>query len=59
MPNPIDLQKSLAGVSYPASRDDLVERAKSNGASSDIIDSLSKIPDKQYDGPDQVQKEVF
>ena len=59
MPNPIDLQKSLGGVNYPAGRDDLVEHAKNNGAGSDIVDSLNSIPDKQYDGPDQVQKEVF
>ncbi len=59
MPNPIDLQKSLGGVNYPAGRNDLVEHAKNHGASSEIVDSLKGIPDKQYDGPDQVQKEVF
>jgi hypothetical protein len=59
MPNPIDLQKSLGGVNYPARKDDLVEHARKHGANDEVVESLKGIPDKEYDGPDQVQKEVF
>ena len=59
MPNPIDLQKTLSGISYPTGKNDLVEHAKNNGADDDILKSLNGIPDKEYTGPDQVQKEVF
>jgi hypothetical protein len=59
MPNPIELQKTLSGVHYPTDKNDLVEHAKKNGADEDILNSLNKIPDKEYTGPDQVQKEVF
>jgi uncharacterized protein DUF2795 len=31
-PNPIELQKYLSGVDYPAKRDDLVRAAERNGA---------------------------
>jgi Protein of unknown function (DUF2795) len=33
-PNPIQMQKFLAGVDYPASRDDLVRHAESEGRTS-------------------------
>ena len=59
MPNPIDVQKALSGVNYPAGKNDLVEHAKSNGADNVIVENLQKLPDKEYSGPDQVQKEVF
>jgi Protein of unknown function (DUF2795) len=38
--NPIELQKYLKGVEYPASRDDLVNVAQSNGAPSEIVAAL-------------------
>jgi hypothetical protein len=59
MPNPIDVQKALSGASYPSSKQDLIEHAKSNGADQDILDSLNKLPDGDITGPDQVQKAVF
>ena len=55
--SPIELQKHLSGVDYPATRDELVEKAKSNGADSDIVDQLSNIPDRNYDGPNAVSAE--
>ena len=57
-PNPIDLQKHLGGVDYPASRDDLVRTAEQHGAGSDLLDALRGIPDKQYDSPTAVSKAV-
>ena len=51
MVSPIDLQKALKGTSYPASKDDLVAKAKDNDAGSDIVDALTKIKDGSYDTP--------
>jgi Protein of unknown function (DUF2795) len=59
MPNPIDVQKALAGASYPCSKQDLIENAKNNGADDEIVNSLNKLPDGDISGPDQVQKAVF
>jgi hypothetical protein len=59
MPNPIDVQKTLAGVSYPCSKQDLIEHAKSHGADTDIVKGLEKLPEGEISGPDQVQKAVF
>ena len=57
-PNPIQLQKHLSGVDYPASRRDLVKAAKAQGADKDLVKALEEMPDKQYDGPNAVSKAV-
>jgi hypothetical protein len=56
-PNPIQLQKFLAGVDYPASRDQLVEHARSHGADQDVLEHLKQLPDRGYDGPNAVSQE--
>jgi hypothetical protein len=54
--NPIELQKHLKGVDYPAQRDELVRTAESNGASTEIVDALRNASQDSFDGPDQVSK---
>jgi hypothetical protein len=57
-PNPIQLQKHLSGVDYPAKRDDLVNAARSQGADDSMVNALKSIPDREYDGPNAVSKAV-
>jgi hypothetical protein len=54
--SPIELQKHLAGVSYPASKQDLIDTAKQEGADGDLLSGLEQIPDQEYDGPNAVSK---
>ncbi|HEX4256750.1 MAG TPA: DUF2795 domain-containing protein [Streptosporangiaceae bacterium] len=54
----IKVQKSLAGISYPASKDDIVKHARNNKASDDVLDALNDLPDQEYDGPNEVSKAV-
>jgi hypothetical protein len=58
-PSPIDLQKYLKGVDYPAKRTDLVQTARSEGAGNEVISALEHIPDREYDGPNAVSQAVF
>lgn len=55
---PAEIQKSLAGLSYPASKEELVMAARSGGASDDVLDDLNDLPDRQYDGPPDVMSEL-
>ncbi|MEV0168168.1 uncharacterized protein DUF2795 [Nonomuraea fuscirosea] len=57
-PNPIDLQRHLSGVDYPASKEDLVEAAREQDADDDIIEALEAMPDRQYDGPNAVSQAI-
>jgi hypothetical protein len=54
----IEIQKYLSGVDYPASKRQLVEHAKSNGAPEDLLNDLNGIPDEEYDGPNRVSSAV-
>jgi hypothetical protein len=54
--NPIELQKYLKGMNYPASKDDLIEHAEEQGADDEILDLLEQIPDEEYDAPTDVNK---
>ncbi|NIH78799.1 DUF2795 domain-containing protein [Amycolatopsis viridis] len=56
-PNPIQMQKFLAGVDYPCTRDELVEHAQSQGAPDDVLGHLRQLPDREYDGPNAVSAE--
>jgi len=57
-PSPIDVQKALGGIEYPASKDDIVEKAEQSGAGDDVLEALRYIPDKEYDGPTEVSEAV-
>jgi hypothetical protein len=56
-PNPIQLQKFLGGVDYPASKDELIRHARQQGADQSVLEYLSKIPDRLYEGPNAVSHE--
>jgi uncharacterized protein DUF2795 len=60
MANPsfIEVQKFLAGIDYPADRDELVEHAQENGAPDEIVEALQSIADRSYDGPNAVSEQV-
>ena len=52
--NPIEVQKHLGGVDYPASKDEVIATAESNGAPQEIVDALQSADAEQFDGPDDV-----
>ncbi len=54
----IEVQKALGGISYPATKDQLIEHAKGNNAGPDILAVLEDMPDREYDGPNEVSKAV-
>jgi hypothetical protein len=53
-----EVQKALKGASYPASRDELVEQAESNGADADVLDALRGMDGDGFDSPADVMKAV-
>jgi hypothetical protein len=59
MVSPIDVQKALSGMDYPAGRDDIVKHAEQNGGDKEVIDALKKIEDREYEGPSGVSSAVF
>ncbi len=54
----VDVQKYLAGVDYPATKQDLIDIASDNSAPQEVIEILSGIDEKEYDSVSNVSKEV-
>ena len=59
MVSPIDIQKALSGVDYPASKADLVRHAEQHGGNDEVVAALKKIDDREYEGPSGVSSAVF
>jgi hypothetical protein len=59
MVSPIDIQKSLSGIDFPASKQDIVAHAEQNGADKAVIDALKEIADREYEGPNGVSSAAF
>jgi hypothetical protein len=56
--NPIEMQKYLKGVDYPASKDDLVSTAQDHGAPGEIVEQLKGMSKDSFDGPNAVVEAV-
>ena len=54
--DPIDVQRHLEGVDYPASKQDLIAAAESNGAPQEVIEALQSVEKERFDGPTAVQE---
>jgi len=54
--NPIELQKYLKGVDYPASKEDVVQAAEKNGADEDILEALRNVREDSFEKPTDVTK---
>jgi hypothetical protein len=51
---PRELAGYLVGLPYPASRDDVIRTAASNGADDDVLDRLRNMEDGDYESMDAV-----
>ncbi|MDQ3822792.1 MAG: DUF2795 domain-containing protein [Actinomycetota bacterium] len=51
-----EVQKNLKGISYPATKDELVATAERNGAGDDVVEVLREAARDRFDGPDDVME---
>lgn len=56
--NPIEIQKFLKGMDYPARKNDLVKRARDNGAKKEVISILEGLKSDAFNSPAEVSKAV-
>jgi hypothetical protein len=59
MVSPIDIQKALGGIDYPATKEDIVRHAQEHGGNAEVLDALKGIEDREYEGPSGVSSAVF
>ena len=56
--NPVEVQKFLEGVSYPAATGDLVSEAGRQGADQRIRSTLERLPEMSFQTPAEVSEEI-
>ena len=54
--NPIQLQKFLKGVNYPASKAALLDNARKLGADENVCTSLEELPEQDFEAPVDVSQ---
>ncbi|MBD2299515.1 DUF2795 domain-containing protein [Nostoc sp. FACHB-190] len=57
--NPVEIQKHLKGIDYPASKQELVQHAQKQGADRKVLSLLEQLPDnKEFENPTDVNKAI-
>lgn len=56
--NPIEVERWLGGVDYPMRKDRLMDSVREQGAGDDVLDIVRRMPDRQYDSPEDIAGEV-
>jgi hypothetical protein len=54
----MELEKSLNGIPYPASKQELINYAKAKSATKDVVGLLNSLPDRQYANMEDVASEL-
>jgi Protein of unknown function (DUF2795) len=56
--NPVEVERYLKGVNYPAKKNDLIKHAQQNGASQDILETLKDLREENFNSPVDVSKAI-
>jgi hypothetical protein len=56
--NPVQLQKQLKGVDYPARKQDLIDHVRQKGADEAAISALEKLPDREFKNPIELSQAI-
>jgi hypothetical protein len=54
--NPIQLQKYLGGIDYPARKQDLIQRAEEQGADDNVLQTLKSLNRDEFNSPNDVSE---
>ena len=52
----VDIEKALKGMDYPANKKELVQQAKNNSASQNVLQAIQNLPENQFNSPTDVAK---
>jgi hypothetical protein len=57
--NPVEVQKHLKGVDYPADKQELIRHAQQQGADREVLSLLERLPeDEEYETPTELNKAI-
>jgi hypothetical protein len=56
--NPVQVQKYLGGIDYPADKDQLLKRAQEKGADDTVVQTLKDLPMDRSLSPNDVSEAI-
>ena len=55
---PLETQEILKNIDFPVKRNDIIEQARKNKASPDILQELGMLPENKYNSAEDVAEEL-
>jgi hypothetical protein len=56
--NPVEVEKSLKGIGFPAKKEDLVKHAQQHGADREVLDTIKALPKEDFYNAADVAKAI-
>ena len=56
--NPIQVQKFLKGIDYPADKETVLSTARENGADDNVMETLRHLSWERFDSPNDVSETI-
>ncbi len=56
--NPVQVQKFLSGIDYPASKEEILRTAEEQGADENVRRTLERLPDQKFNSPNDVSEAI-
>ena len=56
--NPVEVEKSLKGIDFPAKKEDLIKHARQHGADQQVLETLKELPEEEFRTPIDVTKAI-
>ncbi len=54
--NPIQVQKFLKGIDYPATKQVVLRTAQEQGADENVLTTLEQLPDQEFNSPNDISE---
>ena len=56
--SPAQVESYLKGISFPASKQDIIQQAEDNGADKPVLNILESLREKEYNSPIDISKAI-
>lgn len=56
--NPVEVEKSLKGIDFPAKKQDLIKHAQQHGADQNVIETIKDLPREEFHTAADVTKAI-
>ena len=55
---PVEVEKCLKGINYPAQKNELMKHARRNGAEQEVLETMNHLPNQTFQSPIEVNQAI-